>query len=131
MPASKYKTETPERKDNIPDSVRTPGKDDAAETIDEIIESGKWPMDIKEIAEIAGWSRQHISNTIQAYYEIPGSDENETAVESNGEEIAVPSPKDHDENVVYIDVPRNVDNLEDFLQGYFSGWLDGKEQLDL
>lgn len=92
------------RKDSISKSVRTEGKDDAAETIDAIIEAGEWPMDLSEIAERAGWSRQHIANTLEGYYEAVEDDDTQ-------------EPRDHDG--LQITVPDDVDKMS-----YLRGWID-------
>lgn len=53
---------------DIPESVRTPGKDEAAAWIEEfVVQSGK-DMPKLQIAKGSGWSRQHISNTLRDYF---------------------------------------------------------------
>lgn len=60
------------RKQRVPRSDRTPDRTKAAEWIDEhVIPSERdWEeWTIKEIAEGSGWSREHISNTLDRYFE--------------------------------------------------------------
>lgn len=127
MPASQFKQGEPKRKENIPSDIRTPGKDEAADAIDEIIESGRWPMDIKDIADEAGWSRQHIANTLEGYYQtehVESDNGNENAV--NSTKIRTSDKLAHD--VVELDIPKDVTDPEDYVRGWFAGWMQRDEQ---
>jgi hypothetical protein len=56
---------------------RTPGKDEVAQyLVDEIIAEGRWPLNMTELAEETGYSRQHVSNVVADYFE--GVDESTT-----------------------------------------------------
>lgn len=59
------------RKKSIPASNRTPGRDEAAKWIQEhVIDEDAWSeTTIKGISEESGWSRQHIANTLEMYFE--------------------------------------------------------------
>lgn len=70
-----------ERKENVPEDDRTPDRDKAAEVIDDM-----WPAKLDKIAEEAGYSRQHIRNTIDFYYNI--------MEEEAEEEITITIPSD-------------------------------------
>lgn len=64
------------RRESVPEDKRTPARDACADWIDsEIVETGRWPMDYSAIADLSqasesvdGWSRQHIANTLEAYF---------------------------------------------------------------
>lgn len=57
-----------ERKDTVGDSDRTPKRDEVAEWIDEHAADnwGEWTF--TEISDETGFSRQHIANTVDAYF---------------------------------------------------------------
>lgn len=94
------------RKDVIPEDKRTPGKDQAAQYIEEeVIEKDRWPMQLSEIADETQWSRQHISNTLNDYFE-PAED---------GERRL--------ENV--MDLAERLN--EAYRRGYQDGWRDHEE----
>lgn len=128
MPASKYKRGEPTLKTNIPDSVRTPGKDDAAEYIqDNVIEKGRWPMDLTDIANEAGWSRQHIANTLDTYFTFKDNGQSEPKPET----VALSGDRTPDrlaEDVVHLEIPPDIANPEEYVRGWFAGWLSRDDQ---
>lgn len=79
-----------ERKTNIPEENRTPDRDKAAKVIDDM-----WPAKVQDIAEEAGYSPQHIRNTLELYY---------NTVEKDSGEIT-------------ITIPSDVENPHDYLKG--------------
>lgn len=91
-----------ERKANIPEEDRTPDRDNAAEVIDEM-----WPAALSEIADEAGYSRQHIRNVISLYY---------VTVENE--------PDEHSQTPKSITIPDDVENQEDYLLG----WIHSKKR---
>lgn len=59
------------RREVVPEDQRTQERTKAADWIEEnIIKEGRWgEMPMREIAEESQWSRQHIANTLDAYFE--------------------------------------------------------------
>ena len=109
MPKHGY-PDTLEPREPLPEDVRTDGKDDAAKFLwDEIIQPGRWPMPLSDIADESGWSRQHISNTIQTYFEEPEEETNTVRV-ATGEETLERAA---------LTIPENVDR-----QSYLRGYVD-------
>lgn len=106
------------RKDHIPSSVRTEGKDEAANFIEEeIVDKGLWPMPNTQIAEKTkehpdynGWSRQHIANTIRDYFE-PANE-----IPEDSDDV------DMDNLQLNIHVPENVRDPKSYLQGFVDGF---------
>jgi hypothetical protein len=104
------------RKDHIPTDVRTPGKDDAANIIDRVIEEGNWPMPLSELAEQTEWSRSHLSNTLRDYYEAVGDEADENAaVHQNGR------------FGLSIGVPDDVESRRSYIRGYVDGMFQERE----
>jgi len=79
---------------------RTPQKDDVAEFIDELIESGKWPIPLNQVAEQTGYSRSHVSNCLDDYYTKSEQPQSES-------------------ETLQITVPDDVDRRS-FLRGYMA-----------
>jgi hypothetical protein len=101
------------RKDHVLPEDRTEGKDDVADFIErEIVEAGRWPMDMQDVAEEVGYSRQHVTNTIRDYFEVDGAPV----------EIAVDGNRAH----IEFDVPP-TDDPDAYVRGYLRGWLDARE----
>jgi len=98
-----------QRKAYVPDYDRTPDRDELAQWIDGEIVNGDldWSQTtIQEISEMAGWSREHVSNTLDRYF-VPAS-------QAGGGDItqliqALPTP----------------DGNDNFQSGYRSGFSDG------
>lgn len=102
-----------ERKDNVPDNVRTPGKDDAAEKIQRlIIDKGKWPMPYSHIAEEIDWSRQHVKHTVQDYFE---------EVDTNNKEKTDGGTTTEKLRGKTLEIPEDVENVNDYLRGVIDG----------
>lgn len=115
MNIQEAKNQQIKRKANVPEHQRTEGKDEAADYIlEQIIEENRWPMNLEDIAEETGWSRQHIANTIRDYYQPAHSDE-------EGGEVEISEGRAR----VEFDVPPDVDE-ESYVRGYLSGWSDAK-----
>ena len=105
-----------ERKEHIPDAVRTNGKDEVADWLDaNVFAKDRWPVPVTQLVEEMAedgvdYSRQHISNTLTDYYQ-PVPDESEhKAVKTT----------DHNGDSLTIEIPTEVDR-----QSYLRGWLDG------
>lgn len=124
MPTSAYKNRTPELKANIPDSARTPGKDDAAEYIQsEVLDKGRWPMDLTDIADEAGWSRQHIANTLDSYFTFKENG-NSLDVETITDELETDTlPVELVAEMGTIQIPDDVYDPMDFVRGWIVGWF--------
>lgn len=110
------------RKSEVPESDRTAGKDAAAEFIEEeVLEKGRWPMHLTEIADLSeeklgddGWSRQHITNTINDYFE-PVYD---GGAGSNSQRVG-----DGERLELDIVIPEDVESRRDYVRGYVDGLL--------
>lgn len=101
-----------------PGDRSTPQRDACADWIQrEIIDAGRWPLPATRMAELSaehaadpdndvqqGWSRQHISNVLDFYFE-PKRDR---TIED-------------DELTLHINVPNTVTEREDYLRGYLDG----------
>lgn len=89
MPLQEF--ERLERKNSIPDTVKTKGKDEVANWLDQnVFDKDRWPIPITQLVEEmksdgVEYSRQHVSNTLQGYYKPveEGSESIETAAENN------------------------------------------------
>lgn len=96
-------------KDPLPDDVRTPDRDNAAEQIQDLMQEGRFEeMSKADVADEIGYSRQHVSNVLDTYFQESSNGTQET-VEPQGETIE-------------ITIPENV-NKADYLQGFFDGYL--------
>lgn len=96
-----------ERKTDIPDDVRTPGKDEVADYIEEeIIDAGRWPMDVIDIAEEVDYSRQHTTNVLKQYF-APAVETANDGEESEGEDC----------QSITITVPEDVEDEQSFWRG--------------
>lgn len=99
------------RKESIPPEDRTEGKDQAAEIIDELRESGEWPVPLTQLNDETEWSRSHYKNTLSDYYEIVDEDNRDaTHAHENGRFV--------------IEVPEDVDRMS-----YLRGWIDRETEL--
>lgn len=111
MKLSELKKGEIRRKTNLDDDIRTPGKDDAADWIEEnIIEEGTWPVNVTDIEDDAGYSRQHLTNVVKEYFE-PGEAGEDT------QESAESAKR----GGVTITVPDDVKDEESFLRGVAEG----------
>jgi hypothetical protein len=108
----------------VPRSVheddRTPARDDCADRIKEL-----WGLTLSEIGQQSGYSRQHVKNTLDDYYEVF---ESESDVPDEVQAESVIEPKDRDEISRFetpsgqfgIDIPADAD-AEAYLKGYSIG----------
>ena len=116
------------RRDNIPDSIRTPGKDDAALVIENEIANGNWPLTPSELAERSDWSRSHMRNVLDQYFEPVEAEVSERGNgEHDGEKVNVkvgPEPDRGVTRTVRIDIPANVTNSVDYMRGYVDAKRD-------
>lgn len=64
------------------DATRTPGKDEVAEYIVAEVIPDRWPMNMTDLADETGYSRQHVSNVVIEYFE--GVDEDDINEGENG-----------------------------------------------
>jgi len=97
-----------ERQDYVPDSRRTPDRDDAADWLESELVTGDrdWPeTTIVELSEISGWSRGHIARTLDAYFE--------PAAGSRGDVLA--------------ELASEIDNVDPSGTEYADGFRDGFE----
>lgn len=103
------------RKDSIDKSVRTPDKDKAAKTIERMVDERGWPIPATELAEEAGYSAQHLRNTLRDYF-VP-VDEEQTHVDRTEQET----------ESVEVTIPEDVDK-ESYLRGFFEGFVSDNDQ---
>lgn len=103
-----------QRKDDIEKHRRTEGKTEAADWIEEnIISEGRWPVNLEDMAEESGWSRQHIAGTLRDYFEVAGG----------GFSISANEGRAH----IEFDIPGDVEE-DSYIRGYMRGWLDCKDR---
>lgn len=116
------------RRDNIPDSIRTPGKDDAALVIENEIANGNWPLTPSELAERSDWSRSHMRNVLDQYFEPVEAELSERGnVEHDSEKMNIkvgPEPDRGISRTVRIDIPASVTSSVDYMRGYIDGQRD-------
>lgn len=95
-----------QRKDDVPEEYRTDDRDAAAEYItEEVVEEGRWPVTMTQIANETGYSRQHIKNVLEYYFE---------------------ATRAKDEPPRQIEVPEDVD-AQSYLRGFIDGYRDAVE----
>lgn len=101
MPAPDYSLDADITRIDPDPSDRTDARDEAADAIVEL-----WPAHLTEIAEASGYSRQHVKNTLETYFEIdqPGQQDSRTFS-------------------LEVTVPDDVDR-ESYIRGYLAGQLD-------
>lgn len=120
---SRYKMADIERRESVPADKRTPGKDVAADWIEEnIVDKGEWPMDMQDLAEESDWSRQHVTNTVRDYFRPVGMEEAQ-----DGADVARDVSTNGQRARIEFDVPPDVDR-ESYVRGYLRGWVDGKDE---
>jgi hypothetical protein len=101
-----------------PEERATPQRSACADWLEaEILDAGKWPMPVTEISnlskahaerddsDIRGWSRQHITNTLDHYF-APAREDNVDVAE---------------QLQLNIQIPATVDNRDDYLRGFLDG----------
>jgi len=81
-----------------------------ADFIDDMRQSNQWPLNLSEVAEQTGYSRSHVSNTLEDYYE--------QADEPQSESETV------DRDGITITIPDDVDRMS-----YLRGWI-AREKLN-
>jgi predicted patatin/cPLA2 family phospholipase len=120
MKPSQAKSTAIRRKAQVSEEDRTHAKTEAAQYIEgEILERGRWPMDLTKIAEETEWSRQHIANTIRDYFE-PADD-------STGDEQVQTEEKPKSSSDLDIDVMKLI---EVYRMGYQDGRRDAEQEGD-
>lgn len=95
------RAESIRRKQSIPSSQRTDGRDKAAEVIEDM-----WPSSLSDIADATEYSRQHIANTLEAYFE-PADKQIDTTIDIPLKDI------DTDELTLQFTVNISLDDDED------------------
>lgn len=121
-------------RDDIPEGVRTPGKDECAAWIQQHMVEAGVELPKTQISEGSGWSRQHISNTLRDYFvedsgESPHhdfldeyedlEDQRETSEFDRSDLMA----RDNDETVA-ISVERLIEMTQ---ESYRKGLQDGQQ----
>lgn len=115
------------RRAHIPESIRTPGKDDAADDIEQVIDEGRWPMTPSELADEGEWSRSHYRNVLDQYFEpvdrnvetddAPGREHDDSSVTAEDFDVAANGV----DRTLTIHIPADVTNAEDYIRGYVHG----------
>lgn len=117
------------RKDSIPESARTPDRDEAAEYIEDM-----WPATLSDISDESGYSVSHIHNTLNKYFERVNEDfegGGQTAKATNDTQATAKTPEYAEEIEEVrerrheVDVPDAYLDSPDKLQAYLHGWGDG------
>jgi len=98
------------RKRYVPDSERTPDRDEMADWIESHIVEGDWNWSettISEISETSGFSREHVARVLDAYFEPASGGQSEVRAQ-----IAMAA----------VDQQASGDGFEDgFRQGFEAG----------
>ena len=99
---------------------QTTGKDEFSNYIyEEILEKGRWPMDVIYIAEEVDYSRQHVTNCLLDYFEIVPKDEGSTASEDGGQTPIMPD----------VEPPESIENEVDYWKGVVQGmWVANSQR---
>lgn len=102
------------------DQNRTEGLDEVAQyVVDEIIAKGKWPVQMTEIAEETGYSRQHCSNCISRYFR--GANQTQDQEQTQPAEIRIAYVKNGTGiEKLEIEIPDRVDP-DSYVEGYLAG----------
>lgn len=96
------------------ETERTEERDAAADWIEaEVIAKGRWPMTLTDMDEESRWSRQHLRNTLNAYY----------------------TPADSTQSGVDVDdldaLPQAIPGRErELMQAYRMGYRDGRRDAE-
>lgn len=94
------------RKDSVPDSKRTADRDAAADYIEtDVVADGRWPVSMTQIAQETNYSRQHIANVLEYYFE----------------------PTEPDRDPRRIEPPEDVADEGSYLRGFIDGYRDAAE----
>jgi len=118
-----YTTLYIERLDDVPDDKATPAKADAADKIEEL-----WGLNLSQIAERSGYSRQHIKNALDDYFSLyeepPG---NADVIEPQPPESFEPDEPEQPKNPINgVEIPDGV-----HANSYLKGLSIGAEVEDL
>lgn len=128
---------------------RTPGKDEVAEYVQkEVVEQGRWPMNMTDLGEETGYSRQHVSNVINDYF--VGVDEDKIEMgdpvdhsspmsASPGQPRSTPqdttTPSSGQTKSVFIRINNHIEEIEiaipedvEHTETYVRGFLDAVER---
>jgi len=103
-------------KADVPDGDRTEGKDDAFEQLEALREQGElYGRPMTALEKEIGWSRQHISNVLEDYYQAP----------KDAPALPGASWGDDGRHVrLDVEIPDDVEDAEAFLRGYIQGLMD-------
>jgi len=97
------------RKPHVPDEHRTPARDEVADRIGEIVAAGDWPVSMVELAERTGYSRSHVTTTLEKYFEAV-SDRDRRVEYSPGLDV-------------HLELPDDLSDAE--TEAYVRGWVQG------
>lgn len=116
-----------ERKPDISESARTAGRDDAADWIKEHAADNWTEWTFSEIADETDYSRQHIANVVENYFQPTGA---ESDTKSNGSEPRT-SPGSG-QSLSELDNEQVPDWIlekvkEAYRDGYRDGFADGRD----
>jgi AraC-like DNA-binding protein len=99
-----------ERKSHVPDEHRTPARDEVAQFIEEeILAADAWPVSMVKLAERTGYSRSHVTTTLEKYFEA-----------QSGPDRRVEYAPGLD---VRLELPDDLTDAE--TEAYVRGWVQG------
>lgn len=112
----------------LPDDIRTPQRDEVARYIlNDVLPSNRWPMQMTELAEETGYSRQHVTNVVKLYF----TDATETSEHESDAEMVDMDRVDRQgirADQLNIQIPDNVVNRESYVRGWVSGYTQGQNE---
>jgi len=99
---------------DIPDDVRTEGRDEAFKKLEALREEGRlYGRAMTDLEDEVGWSRQHLANVLRDYYQ-----------QENGETASGVRMGDAGRRVqLDVEIPDDIERPEEFLRGYVQGLL--------
>lgn len=99
---------------------RTTERDETAQwLLENVIETGEWPLSYNELAERSEWSAGHFRNTYERYFEAADSTGDSQRTQSSTASAASEGG-DSVRRELTINVPSDVDE-ESFMRGWIAG----------
>lgn len=110
-----------QRKKFVASDYRTDERDRAADWFEqEILDKDRWPLNLSQLEEESEWSRQHIKNVLDHYFEVV---DEETGAKS---EVTGRPVIDGERVELSVTIPGDVE-VEAYLRGFIAGYVDGIE----
>jgi len=112
------------RKDSVDEDKRTAGKDDAADKISDL-----WGLSLSEIGNRTDYSRQHIKNTLDDYYNVfddaPEDVPEDEIIKPTTEPEPLPEPTNSSSEFP-ADIPEDLDR-----DSFIKGWVFANDIEDM